>query len=117
MSCEPSENKKSGGQETRETPTLTKKKKRPKKEKRSDTEKKKEKVTLVIAGLDLTTFLKGPVACPLDHIRVPNRAFHTTFDHLSIHIGSSSYIHPLQMDKKRVLQRVLGYYHGSTVFG
>jgi hypothetical protein len=79
MGCEPSGNKKSGGQETRETPTQ----KRPKKEKRSDTEKKKKKATLVIARLDLTTFLKGPEGCPLDHIRVPNRAFHTNFDHLS----------------------------------
>ena len=66
---------------------------------------------------DLTAFLKGPESCPLDHICVPIRAIHTTFDHLSIHIGSTSTIQPTQMTKKRVLQRVLQYYHGSTVFG
>ena len=93
-----------------------KRKKTTKKEKRSDTEKKK-KVTLVIAGLDLTAFLKGPEGRPLDHRHVPIRAFHTHFDLLSIHIGSSSNIQRKQMDKKRVLQRVLRYYHGSTRFG
>ncbi len=72
MGCEPSGNKKSGGQETRETPTLKEKKKRPKKEKNPILKKKKKKGTLVIAGLDRTTFLKGPEGCPLDHIRVPN---------------------------------------------
>ena len=89
----------------------------PKKKKTTDTEKKKKKVTLVVAGLDLTAFLKGPEGRPLDHGHVPIRAFHTNFDLLSIHIGSSSNIQRKQMDKKRVLQRVLRYYHGSTRFG
>ena len=89
----------------------------PKKKKTTDTEKKKKKVTLVVAGLDLTAFLKGPERRPLDHGHVPIRAFHTNFDLLSIHIGSSSNIQRTQMDKKRVLQRVLRYYHGSTRFG
>ena len=83
MGCEPSGNKKSGGQETRETPTLKKKKNDQKKKKDPILKKEKKKATLVIARLDLTTFLKGPEGCPLDHIRVPNRAFHTNFDHLS----------------------------------
>ena len=89
-----------------------KRKKTTKKEKRSDTGKK-QKVTLVVAGLDLTAFLKGPERRPLDHGHVPIRAFHTNFDLLSIHIGSSSNIQRKQMDKKRVLR----YYHGSTRFG
>ena len=77
----------------------------------------KKKVILVLAGLDLTAFLKGPEGCPLDHRCVPIRAFHTNFDLLSIHIGSSSNIQRTQMTKKRVLQRVLRSYHGRTVFG
>ena len=77
----------------------------------------KKKVILVLAGLDLTAFLKGPEGRPLDHRCVPIRAIHTTLDHLSIHIGSSSSIQPEQMTKKRVLQRVLRYYHGSTRSG
>ena len=118
MACEPSTNKRSGGQERRETQTLTKKKKNDQKKKRSDTEKKKgKKINLVIAGLDLTAFLKGPEGCPLDHRCVPIQAIHTTLDHLSIHIGSTSPIQRTKMTKKRVLQRVLRYYHGNTLPG
>jgi hypothetical protein len=111
MACETSRNKRSGGHERRKKQTLTKKKNR------SDTEKKEKKIILVVAGLDLTAFLKGPEGCPLDHKYVPNRAIHTTLDHLSIHIGSTSTIQPTKMTKKRVLQRVLRYYHGSTRVG
>ena len=111
MACEPSTNKRSGGQERRETQTLTKKKKNP------ILKKKRKKNNLVIARLDLTAFLKGPESCPLDHRCVPIRAFHTTLDHVSIHIGSSSSIQPGKVTKKRVLQRVLRYYHGSTLPG
>ncbi len=89
---------------------MTKTKNNDQKRKRSDTEKK-EKVSLVIAGLDLTAFLKGSEGC------VPIRAIHTNFDLLAIHIGSSSNSLPRKLDKKRVLQRVLRYYHGSTRFG
>ena len=114
MACETSRNKKSGGHERRKKKTLTKKKKNDKK-KKSDTEKKmRKKIVLVVAGRDLRAFLKGPAGCPLDHKYVPNRAIRTTFDHLSIHIGSTFTIQPLKMTKKRVLQRVLRYYHGST---
>jgi hypothetical protein len=114
--CEPRRNKKSGGHQTRETQTLTKIK-RTKKKKDPNLKKKRKKVTLVVAGLDLTAFLKGPEGCPLDHRCVMIRTIHTNFDLLSIHIGSSSNIQPTQMDKKRVLQRVLRYYHCSTLFG
>jgi hypothetical protein len=71
---------------------------------------------LVVAGLNLTAFLKDPEGCPLDHRYVPIRVLRTNFDLLlSIHIGSASNIQPGKVTKKkRVLQRVLGYYHGST---
>ncbi len=61
---------------------------------------------MVVAGLDLTAFLKGPEGRPLDHGHVPIRALHTNFDLLSIHIGSSSNIQRKQMDKN-------GSYNGS----
>ncbi len=100
MGCEPSGNKKSGGHQRRETQTLTKNKKMTKKW------EEKQNVTLVIAGLDLTAFLKGPEGCPLDHRCVPIRAFHTNFDLLSIHMGSSSNSLPIKLDKN-------GSYNGS----
>jgi hypothetical protein len=58
MDCETCRNHKNDGYQRRETQTLTKK--TTKKQKRSDTEKKKKEVNLVLAGLDLMAFLKGP---------------------------------------------------------
>ncbi len=107
MACGTSRNEKSGGHQRREPQTKTKKKKKKK--------RKKKKVNLVVTGLDLTAFLIGPRGCPLDHWYGPNRAFHTNLNLLSIHMGSSSNIQPGKVTKKRVLQRVLRYYHGSTL--
>ena len=117
MACETSRNKKSGGHERRKKKTLTKKKKNDKKKNPILKKKMRKKIVLVVAGRDLRAFLKGPAGCPLDHKYVPNRAIRITFDHLSIHIGSTFTIQPLKMTKKRVLQRVLRYYHGSTRVG
>jgi hypothetical protein len=118
MACETSRSKRSGCHERRETQTLTKKKKkRPKTKEDPKLKKNEKKEILVLAGLDLTAFLKCPEGCPLDHRCVPIRAIHTTLDHLSIHIGSSSSIQLGKVTKKRVLQRVLRYYHGSTLPG
>jgi hypothetical protein len=51
----------------------------------------------------------------LDHRRVQIQAFHRAPDLLPIHIGSWSNIKLAQVTKKRVLQRVLRYYGGSTL--
>ena len=50
----------------------------------------------------------------MDHRRVQIQAFQRESDLLPIHIGSSSNIELAQVTKKRVLQRVLRYYGGST---
>ncbi len=99
MGCEPSSNKKSDGHQRRETQTVTKKKKNDQKKKDPILKKKEKKINLVIAGLDLTGFPKDPEGCPLDHSCVPIEVFHTNFDHLSIHIESSSKIQRTQMTK------------------
>jgi hypothetical protein len=72
-------------------------------------------VLMVVVGIDLTAFPKGPTTCPLP-FGPQIRAFHTNFDLLPIHIGSWSNIKLKQLTKKRVLQRVLRYYPRSTVF-
>ena len=72
---------------------------------------------LVALGLDPTAFLKGPEGCPLDHRSVQIRAFQPESDLLSTHIGSWPKVKLAEMTKKRVLQRVLRYYHGSTLPG
>ena len=70
---------------------------------------------LVALGLDPTAFLKGPEGCPLDHRSVQIRAFQPESDLLSTHIGSWPKVKLADMTKKRVLQRVLRYYGGSTL--
>jgi hypothetical protein len=70
---------------------------------------------LVALGLDPTAFLKGPEGCSLDHRSVQIRAFQPESDLLSTHIGSWPKIKLAKMTKKRVLQRVLRYYGGSTL--
>ncbi len=70
---------------------------------------------LVALGLDLTAFLKGPEGCPLDHRSVQIRAFQPESDLLSTHIGSWPKVKLAKTTKKRVLQRVLRYYGGSTL--
>ena len=72
---------------------------------------------LVALCLDPPAFPKGPWGCPLDHRRVQIQAFQRESDQLPIHIGSWSKIKLEQVTKKRVLQRVLRYYGGSTVPG
>jgi hypothetical protein len=74
-------------------------------------------MNLVVARLNLPAFLKDPEGCPLDHRYVRILALRTNFDLLSIHIGSASTIQPEQMIKKRVVQRVVRSYHGTTVPG
>ena len=69
---------------------------------------------LVALGLDPTAFLKRPEGCPLDHRSVQIRAFQPESDLLSTHIGSWPKVELAKMTKKRVLQRVLRYYGGST---
>ncbi len=64
--------------------------------------------------LDPPAFPTGPWGWPLDHRRVQIRAIHRTSDLLSIHIGSWSKVQLVKLTKKRVLQRVLRYYGGST---
>jgi hypothetical protein len=71
---------------------------------------------LVALGLDPTAFLKGPEDCPLDHRSVQIRALQPESDLLSTHIGSWPKVKLAKMTKKRVLQRVLRYYGGSTRF-
>ncbi len=93
------------------------KKKRPKTKKDPMTKKFAKKIILVSGGLVLTAFLKGPWGCPLDHGYLLIRALRPNFDLPSIHIGRFSNTLSWKMTKKRVLQRVLRYYHGSTGFG
>ena len=70
---------------------------------------------LVALCLDPPAFLKGPWGCPLDQRSVQIQAFHRAPDLLPIHIGSWSKVKCANMTKKRVLQRVLRYYGGSTL--
>ena len=60
-------------------------------------------------------FPKGPWGCPLDHRSAQIQAIHRAPDLLPIHIGSWSKVKCANMTKKRVLQRVLRYYGGSTL--
>ncbi len=69
---------------------------------------------LVTLCLDPPAFPKGPWGCPLDQRSVQINAIHRAPDRLPIHIGSWSNIKLAQVTKKRVLQRVLRYYGGST---
>jgi hypothetical protein len=72
---------------------------------------------LVALCLDPPAFPKGPWGCPLDQRSVQIQAFHRAPDLLPIHIGSWSKVKCANMTKKRVLQRVLRYYGGSTLPG
>jgi hypothetical protein len=59
--CEPNRKNECGGRQTREGERLTRRRKNDQKKKRSTGQKKKEiKINLVVAGLDLTAFLKDP---------------------------------------------------------
>ena len=82
---------------------------------RQNVKKAKNFGHLVALGLDPTAFLKGPEGCPLDHRSVQIRAFQPESDLLSTHIGSWPKVKLAEMTKKRVLQRVLRYYGGSTL--
>ena len=101
-------------QEEREKNKKTAKKKKKYAEK-TKCEKGKKFGHLVALGLDPTAFLKGPEGCPLDHRSVQIRAFQPESDLLSTHIGSWPKVKLAKMTKKRVLQRVLRYYGGSTL--
>ena len=83
-----------------------------------ETKSKKNKFFphLVALCLDPPAFPKGPWACPLEQRSVQIQAFHRAPDLLPIHIGSWSKVKCANMTKKRVLQRVLRYYGGSTRF-
>ncbi len=100
--------------------TVTKREKeRDDKKKKTTDDRKKfgKKVAGAGARLDPTAFLKGSWGCLLDHRYLPIRALRPYFDLLSLHIGRFSNIQPNKVSKRRVLQRVLRYYHGSTRFG
>jgi hypothetical protein len=90
---------------------LTRTKKTTKNKKDPPDKKKANKMNLVVARAT------RPQGCPLDHRYVPIRAVRANFDLLSIHIGSASTIQLKQIIKKRVVQRVVRSYHGTTVFG
>ena len=94
-------------------------KKRSKKGKNPPKRQKAKKTiffpNLVALCLDPTAFPKCPWGCPLDHRSVQIQAIHRAPDLLPNHIGSSSKIILAQVTKKRVLQRVLRYYGGSTL--
>ena len=107
--------KKSDHHSKRETGGVAKKKKKIAVKRKW--EKGKKFGHLVALGLDPTAFLKGPEGCPLDHRSVQIRAFQPESDLLSTHIGSWPKVKLADMTKKRVLQRVLRYYGGSTVPG
>jgi hypothetical protein len=91
--CDQNTKKESGGRQTIEKRETDKNKKNDQNKKKIHRAKKRaKKISLVVAGLDLTAFLKDPEGCPLDHRYVPIRALRTNFDLLSVHIGSTSTI-------------------------